>query len=115
MANRIKYEKIYTNWENININWNQLDMTWNEMITLIELTTRGGGSGWSSEQFANNPWKKIVEEVTPETAKNFLKIICTVNGIPYEKVKDKKIEKLKISIEKIEKTLTEKLKINIKN
>lgn len=114
MANRITNKKIYTNWEDVNINWDQLDMTWEEVFTMIEVISRAGGSGWGSEQFKNNPWKRLVEEVKPETAKNFLKIVCVVNGIPYESVKEKKIENLKISVDKIEKTLNEKLKINIK-
>jgi len=114
MANRITHKKIYTNWEDLHIDWEQLDMTWDEVFTMIEVISRAGGSGWGSEQYKNNPWRKIVEEVKPETAKHFLKIICTVNGIPYESVKEKKIENLKISVDKIEKTLNEKLKINIK-
>ena len=114
MANRITYKKIYTNWEDLHINWDQLDMTWDEVFTMMEVISKAGGSGWGSDQYKNNPWKRIVEEVKPETAKNFLKIICNVNGISYEKIKEKKIENLKISVDKIEKTLNEKLKIDIK-
>ena len=114
MANRITNKKIYTNWEDLNINWEDLNMTWEEIFTIFEIISKAGGSGWGSEQFKNNPWKRLVEEVNTETAKNFLKIVCTVNGIPYESIKEKKIENLKISVEKIEKTLNEKLKINIK-
>lgn len=115
MANRIVNKKIYTNWENLNINWEQLDMTWEDIFTIIEVISKIGGNNWGNEQFKNNPWKKIVNEVNPEIAKNFLKIVCKVNDIPYEKIKEKKLDSLKISINNIEKTLMEKLKINIKN
>jgi hypothetical protein len=103
-------QKVYINWEDLNLNWEDINMTWEEIAILTEIQNRGG----SSQYYNGNPWKVAKEQLGEEKAVKFIKLICRINNLEYEKVFDIKTEETKITIGHIEKVFNEGMKIGIK-
>ena len=91
-------EKIYLNWENTDFTWNNLNMTWEEVSILIEIVKKGGSSAYIN----GNPWDVAKKQLGEEKAVKFIKLVCRVNGLDYEKTLEPKLESL--LSEKVKKT-----------
>jgi hypothetical protein len=123
--------KIFLNWEDVNFTWDNLkytnsgiDMTWDEVYILIEIGNvirRGGGGVPSKEEIEEyikgNPWdvtkRKIEESVGVESTKKFIKLLCRVNELDYEKVVESN-SSVKVTVEQIEKVFNEGVKVAVK-
>ena len=102
-------KKIYLNWENTDFTWNNLNMTWEEVAILIEIGKKGGSSAYIN----GNPWDVAKKQLGEEKAVKFIKLVCRVNGLDYEKTLEPKNE-MKITIGHIERVINEGMKIGIK-
>lgn len=112
--------KKFLKWEEINVKWEDLTLLWEDISILLEVAQvfRKGGSGASYKEYVkNNPWdqskKQLEKELGEEKTKKFIKLICRVNGIDYEKVVEPN-NKIKITTDHIEKVFTEAIKVGIK-
>jgi hypothetical protein len=106
--------KVFLEWENVNFTWDNLDMLWEEVDILIDVgqvVKRGGGG--LSDYIRGNPWDKTKRELGEEKTKKFIKIFCRVNDLDYEEVIEPN-SKVKITVEQMEKTFNESLKIGVK-
>lgn len=110
-------QKIYLEWENVNFLWENVNLLWEEVYILIEISEsrkRGGGSGGRSlsEMLKDNPWDQSKKILGEEKAKKFIKLVCRINDLDFEKVLEKK-EDIKIEAKHIEKVFLEAAKIGI--
>jgi hypothetical protein len=115
----ITTKKKWIKWEELSINWENLDLLWDEIFILLEveqaLRRRGGGD---MQGYINgNPWdvtkRELEREIGKEKVKSFIKLVCRVNGIDYEKTIDKNAD-VKITTENIERTFKVGAKVGIK-
>ena len=107
--------KEYLNWENTNYTWETLDMVWEEVILITNaynIYRRGGGSSAYDPSY-KNPFEGIIKKLPEKDIEKFIKIICRVNNIDYEKKKRIKPEKIKINISQLNKTFEDILKVKI--
>lgn len=116
----ISVGKKYLKWEELTVKWENVDLLWEEVFILLEVieTLKRGGSGGSMKEYMEkNPWdktkNKIQEDLGKEKTDKFIKIICKVNGLDYEKT-IKPNSEIKITTSHIEKTLQEAIKVGIK-
>ncbi len=103
-------QKVYLKWEDINIKWEKLDMVWEDIIQITEMIRKTGGI---SAYVEGNPWDITKRELGEKKAKKFIKLLCKINDLKYEKVIEKN-SNVKISISQVERVLNEILKIGIK-
>jgi hypothetical protein len=107
-------KKVFLEWENVNFTWDNLDMLWEDVSILIEVAEaikRGGGG--LSEYVRNNPWDVTKRQIGEEKTKKFIKIFCRVNDLDFEEVTEPN-SKVKVTVEQMEKTFNESLKIGVK-
>ena len=109
-------QKIYLEWENVNFLWENVNLLWEEVYILIvigEARKRGGGgSRGLSEMLKDNPWDQSKTILGEEKAKKFIKLICRINDLDYEKTIEKK-EDIKLEAHQIEKVVIEAAKIGV--
>lgn len=116
----ISVGKKYLKWEELTVKWEDVDLLWDEVFILLEViqTIRKGGSGSSMKDYMEkNPWdktkNKIEKELGEEKTKKFIKLICKVNGLDYEKTIEPNSE-IKINTTHLERTLNQAVKVGIK-
>ena len=100
----------YLKWENINFTWDNLNMPWELIIEVIAIIKKGGGA---QAYIDGNPWDITKRKLGEEKTKQFFECFCKINGLEYKKVVTKN-EKIKITIQQIEKVINEAIKIDIK-
>lgn len=109
-------QKIYLEWENVNFLWENVNLLWEEVYILIEIGEArkrgGGGSRGLSEMLKDNPWDQSKKILGEEKAKKFIKLICRINDLDYEKTIEKK-EDIKLEAHQIEKVVIEAAKIGV--
>lgn len=109
-------QKIYLEWENVNLLWENVNLLWEEVFILIEIgEKRKGGSGGGrtlSEMLRDNPWDQSKKILGEEKAKKFIKLVCRINDLDYEKTIEKK-EDIKLEAHHIEMVVNEAAKIGI--
>lgn len=89
-------------WNTANFNWNQNQFTWDDCALIIEIVSSLGRGATSYEDPIPDKKKK----------KQFIKLLCKVQGISYEETKQ--IVNSNIFIKDIELVAKEVLGINIK-
>ncbi len=89
-------------WNTANFNWNQNQFTWDDCALIIDIISSLGRGGASYEDLIPDKKKK----------KQFIKLLCKVQGISYEETKQ--IVNSNIFIKDIELVAKEVLGINIK-
>ena len=119
----IQAGKKYLKWEEVTVKWENVDLLWEEVFILLEvvqaLKKRGsGGSGNTMKEYIqNNPWdrtKEILEdELGKEKTKKFIKLICKVNGLDFEKTVEPN-RQIKLTANHVTTTLNEGIKVGIK-
>lgn len=106
--------KVFLEWENVNFTWDNLEMLWEDVALLIEVggLIRKGGGGIGS-YVKGNPWDKTRQELGEEKTKRFVRLVCRINDLEYEDIIDPN-PKIKVTVEHIEKTLNESMKVGVK-
>jgi len=104
--------KVYRKWEDVNETWDDLNQVWEEVVIILqvsEIIKRGGGL---QAYIDGNPWDVTKRKLGEEKTKRFVEIVCKVNDLDYERVYESK--ELKVSVDHIQRTFRETLKIEIK-
>ena len=65
-------------WNTANFKWNENEFTWDDCALIIDIVTSLGGTGFGYDNLVPNKKKK----------KKFIKLLCKVQGVDYEKNKE---------------------------
>jgi len=94
MSTRIPFQ-----WNTANFQWNDNPYTWNDCVLIIEILQQGGGF---VDYLNQRPKKK----------KQFIKLLCKVQGKEYKETKE--VHKTKIFIQDVKLVAKEVLGIDVK-
>jgi hypothetical protein len=107
-------QKVLYKWNDLNLKWTDVDMIWLDVFYLIEIgEALGGFAGFAGPGFGvPHEYKQPAEYVKSKLRRDqydiFVKILCRVNGISIEEVKQRKISnKPEITITEIDKVMNE--------
>ena len=101
--------KRFLKWEEIDVRWEDLDQVWEDISVIEEfgrLVRGSGGSPGFLDYVKGNPWDKARQEIGDEKTKKFLRILCRVNGIDYEKESDSKGD-VRVTVEQLDRVFNE--------
>jgi hypothetical protein len=105
--------KVFLEWENTNFTWDNLNMLWEDVAILIEVGGIIRGGGGLQSYIDNNPWDVTKQKLGEEKTKRFIKIVCRVNDLDYEKVIEPN-SNVKVKAYHLEKVFNEAVKIGVK-
>jgi hypothetical protein len=100
-------------WENVNYTWEELNMLWEEVIIVQNAYNIHRGGSYNDPYFKLNPFEGIIKKLPEKDIDKFIKVVCRVNDINYEKQKKIKMNKLKVSASQLNKTFEDILKVKI--
>ena len=104
--------KVYSKWEEVNESWDTLNQMWEEVFILQQVNKIIGGSGGLRAYIEGNPWDITKRQIGEEKTKRFVEVVCRVNDLDFEKVYESR--EIKVTVDHIQKTYRETLKIEIK-
>ena len=116
-------QKVLYKWNDLAINWNNVDQIWADVFYLIEIgeALGGGFAGFAGPGFGIKPheYKKpqewVKSRLNPDQYSIFIKILCKVNGLSIEEVKQRKVtNKPEITITEINRVMDEVFRPMIK-
>jgi len=93
-------QRIPFQWNNANFQWNSNPYTWDDCALIIEILQQGGGG---SVDYLNQ---------RPEKKKQFIKLLCKVQGKEYKETKE--VHKTKIFIRDVKLVAKEVLGVDVK-
>jgi hypothetical protein len=93
-------QRIPFQWNNANFQWNDNPYTWDDCALVIEILQQGGGA---PVDYLNQ---------RPEKKKQFIKLLCKVQGKEYKETKE--VHKTKIFIRDVKLVAKEVLGVDVK-
>jgi len=93
-------QRIPFQWNKANFQWNHNPYTWDDCALIIEILQQGGGA---PDEYLNKDLKK---------KKQFIKLLCKVEGKEYKETKE--VHKTKIFIRDIKLVAKEVLGVDVK-
>jgi hypothetical protein len=104
-------EKVFLEWQDVTDSWDTLNQTWDDVSILLQVQEVIRNRGGAQAYVEGNPWDITKNKIGVEKTKRFVELVCRVNDLDFKKVYETK--EINVSVNHIQKTFVERLKIEI--